>query len=188
MQPKYVEKQRGFLRGKSFIKYHNQETVSLHSRDKIVVFVLLDFPSMCWQFTLIKEDNLSGNELLKNLHSQIWPLLSDHDLVIPAKYESLTVQLNSALDQLRVATRQRELAEREVLSLKERLRAKENSLEEMIADLKDMKPDRKTQEKLAAAQEQDKKVAQLTEEVGSLTHTVRTFDRQLKLIWNSESF
>ena len=107
--------------------------------------------------------------------------------MIPANYKSLTVQLNSALDQLRVANRQRELAEREVLSLKERLRAKENSLEEMIADLKDMKPDRKTQEKLAAAQEQDKKVAQLTEEVGSLTHTARTFDRRVKLIGNGES-
>ncbi|KAK2171319.1 hypothetical protein NP493_1079g00038, partial [Ridgeia piscesae] len=74
--------------------------------------------------------------------------------------------------QLRVATRQRELAEREVLSLKERLRAKENSLEEMIADLKDMKPDRKTQEKLAAAQEQDKKVAQLTEETKGINKEV----------------
>ena len=85
--------------------------------------------------------------------------------MIAARSESLTVQLNSALDQLRVATRQRELAEREVLSLKERLRAKENALEEVNADMRNMQPDPDIAARLAACQEQDKKVAILTEEV-----------------------
>ena len=75
------------------------------------------------------------------------------------------MQLNSALDQLRVATRQRELAERETLSLKERLRLKERALDEVSTDLKETKPDPAINARLAACQEKDKRVAQLTEEV-----------------------
>ena len=99
--------------------------------------------------------------------------------MISARAESLTVQLNSALDQLRVATRQRELAEREMLSLTERLRLKERALEEVAVGLKETKPDPGVDAKLAACQEKDKHVAQLTEEVRNVEWFEMTLGRLL---------